>query len=603
MSINPNPNTIIKINTTKAINAVLPQYLRTFAICSVGDTNMDIGALRMVSQSDYMQYMNPKITNNYTKRWLESFFSNSIGKFALLIELGSETTTITYPMLERLDLTQSLELETTQQLAMTLSGDYTYSIGYKNGDFDSKNIFSIDFNSNHFTIKPIKKGIGYLQVIASGSDISTTTFILKVTIKEPLPFDISNSIFEFNASSDSDVSGVTERKYVFNIPQGKFNAVLVKDDNSEVSSGDPILTKSSNLLTIKSGANIGDYLLKITTPATNDYMQYEIIYKVVVKASERPLSETPQEPNISRIATIQEDFSNVNISELRYESISFVDILKQIISESTDLRAYKYSVPRAVLSHDDFPALVDMYSQINSSCYFSGEVIKNADPNFDSAFVKLKTKKGFFGVYNNCINNAILDGAITGIMASNSYDISANNLMSPLNYKIVNCSFEEVKKAFTDKLTDAPVSWCGYQAGQKVLMGGRYADNTFFDYWYSYDNVKESIIANTTAFMIKSVNNKNSAIAYNQAGIKNIAMSIENTLNTCVDLGYINQFGEYLDSETKEIKNVGKLKMIAFEDYIKLEPIKYEKGIYGGFSCFIRIGRFITQIEFDISLG
>ena len=43
MSNFPNPSVIININTSKTITAQKPQYLRTFAICSCGDTTLKAG--------------------------------------------------------------------------------------------------------------------------------------------------------------------------------------------------------------------------------------------------------------------------------------------------------------------------------------------------------------------------------------------------------------------------------------------------------------------------------------------------------------------------------------------------------------------------------
>lgn len=606
MSVYPNPNTIININTTKTITAEKPQYLRTFAICSSGDTNLKVGDCVFISPNDIETILNPLVTDNYTKKWLNSFFKHCIGKLALVIELGTENTTTTYPMLETLDLSQNLELEVGTDLSNTLKNKYNYTFGYQDDDLESKEVFTLNTENTKFDLRGLKSGNATLQVIASGSDISTTKFLLNVITKEKLQFNLDNRIFSFNSVVDTDQPETDVISRIYNITSNanKISVKLTKEDGSEIEENDPDVVLNGKSFTIESGKNTGKYKLTLICESDENTMYAESEFIVEVKPSKETLDNTEQDVSLKKKITEITRYNNRSIVETKYETLSYIDILKDYIQENKKIRAYKYSVSRKIMSHSDFIDLVDNYSKIDSSCYFSGETIKNQDPNTDPIFSKLKTKKAFFAVFNNCLNNNdILDGAITGIMASASYDITTSNAMSPLQFKYINLDFNQVSLSFSDKLTDSPASWIGYQAGQKVLFGARYCDYEFWDYWYSWDNVREIVISNVTTFIINATNVQNSAIRYNQNGITNISLNIENTLNNLITLGFITRYGEYLEQSTQELVNISKIGSIDFETYIKNNPDKYEKGVYDGYSCYIQIGRFIIQITFNINLG
>lgn len=605
MSNFPNPSVIININTSKTITAQKPQYLRTFAICSCGDTTLKVGESKLVSSSSYEEIMNKNVLDNYTKKWLASFFANCIGKMALIVECGTENTTITYPELSELKLTNNLEFDVGQELTNTFAGDYSYTFSYKDNDKESNKIFSINASNNTCTLRGLKAGVGYLKVVVSGKDISTTYFILKVNVKTPITWELDNKQFELNVKDDSqDPSDTTTKTYNVTTNAKSFNAVITKESGGEADENSPSVVVSGKSFVLNSGKEQGTFKLKITIQATENTMQTELEYSVKIVPKGQSLAGDNQIPPLRTVITEKTDTSDHSVIEYN-EKTSYVDILKNYIGENEKTRAYKYSVPRQMMANDTFLSLVEMYSKIDSSVYFSGETIRNADPNTDPVFVKLKSRKGFFGVYNNCTDsNNILDGGISGIMASNSYDISTNNQMSPLCFKYISFDFNKTTNTFNEILTDCPVTWIGYQAGQRVLFGGRYCDGEAWDYWYSWDNVRESVKVNVETFIINAINTlgKN-PLQYNKDGIKNISLNLELSLQECVTLGYINQFGESLDIATNTIKNVGKVAFIDFDNYIKSNPDDYAKGIYNGYSAFVQIGRFILQVSFNVNLG
>lgn len=599
----PNPSTIININTSKTITAQKPEYLRTFAICSCGDTNLKVGESKLVSSANYIDEMNQNVTDNYTKKWLESFFTHCIGKMALIVECGTENTSVVYPLLNELDITNNFEMEVGTSITNTFLAKYKYTFSYN--DNESNKIFKINANENECVLQGLSQGIGYLKVVVSGDDISTTYFVLKVVVKTPLTWSLNNTQFELNAKDENQDAKDTITK-TFNVTTNakSFEAKITKENNDEADENSPTIAISNNAFVIKSGKETGTFNVDITIPSTETTMQATITYKLKIVEKAQSLSTDTQDVALEKVITIKTDTSDHKVMQ-QNEKISYVDVLKNYINENEKTRAYKYSVPRKIMANEGFLSLIENFSKIDSSVYFSSETIRNADPNTDSEFMKLKSYKAFFAVYNNCSNsNNILDGAISGIMASNSYDISTNNQMSPLCFKYVSFDFNKVTNTFNQILTDCPVTWIGYQAGQKVLFGSRYCDGEAWDYWYSWDNVRESVKINVETFIINAVNTlgKN-PLQYNKDGIKNICLNLELSLQECVSLGYINQFGESLDITTNTINNIGKVAFIDFDTYIKSNPDDYSKGIYNGYSAYVQIGRFILQISFNVNLG
>ena len=595
----PNPSILININTSKTITARKPEYLRTFAICSCGDTNLKIGNSQLVSLNDYETILKPEVQDNYTKKWLVSFFKNCIGKMALVIECGTQNSTITYPAYQNLQLQNQLECEVGESLQNAFTNDYNYTFAYNDNDTESNKLFDLNANSKDFTITGKKAGIGFLKVTVSGKDISTTYFILKVKIKNKIEFSLNSSL-ELNVKTDTPKqSDIIQKTLNINTNATILNATILNATNES-----PTLVLQNNQLLIQSGTQAGEFDLKIQTQASDTLMQATILYKVKIIASGQVVSQDVPKPKITTEITETTDLSNFKVLE-KNEVLGNVDVLKNYIKEAKKTRAYKYSVPRIIMSNESFLDLVATYSLIDSSTYFSGETQKGIDPNQDPIFTKLKSYKGFLGVFNNCEQpNDILDGGLTGVMASSAYDISLTTQMSPLCFKYISFNFNKVSNSFNEILTNAPVSWVGYQASKKVIFGGRYCDGEMWDYWYSWDNVRESVKSNVESFIINSVNTlgKN-PLSYDKSGIANIALNLQLSLENCVNLGFINQFGERLNIETNQIENKGKIGFIDFDTYIKSEPDDYTKGIYKGYSAFVRIGRFILQISFNVNIG
>lgn len=595
----PNPSVLININTSKTITAQKPEYLRTFAICSCGDTNLDVGDSKLVSLNDYEAILKPEIQNNYTKKWLASFFKNCVGKMALVIECGTQNSTILYPPYQNLQLQNQLECEVGETLQNAFTNDYNYTFAYNDNDTESNKLFNLNINNKEFTITGKKAGTGFLKVTVSGKDISTTYFILKVKIKDKIRFSLDSSL-ELNVKTDvQNQTSIIQKNVNINTNATILNATILNATNES-----PSCVLQNNQLIIQSGTQTGEFDLKIQTQASDTLMQAYILYKVKIIASGQVISQDVPNPKITTEITEITDLSNFKVLE-KNEVLGNVDVLKNYIKEAKKTRAYKYSVPRVIMANESFLDLVSTYSLIDSSTYFSGETQKGIDPNQDPIFTKLKSFKGFFGVFNNCESpNDILDGGLTGIMSSSAYDISLTTQMSPLCFKYISFNFNKVSNSFNEILTNAPVSWVSYQAGKKVIFGGRYCDGEMWDYWYSWDNVRESVKSNVETFIINSVNTlgKN-PLSYDKSGIANIALNLQLSLENCVNLGFINQFGERLNIETNQIENKGKIGFIDFDTYIKSEPDDYAKGIYKGYSAFVRIGRFILQISFNVNIG
>ncbi len=383
----PNPQYIVKINTTRTIAPTMPEYLRTFAICSCGDTTLEVGKSQLVSQANYEDILNKNVSDNYTKKWLTSFFKNCIGKMALVVECGTSNTTEVMPEITELNIeSKGLELEVGKSLQNTFDSKYNYTFGYADDDINSKNIFEINSESNQCELKGLKQGVGKLKVTLSGNDVSTTYFILEVLVKSPLVFDINIKIFDFNiAGTTANENDKTSRNYQVS-ENTNFTCEILKEDGSVADNGSPSVEVNGNSFVITTNTLTGNFKLKITANASANNMETILQYPILVKASGESLENTEQTPSVYTEITAITDISNHKVSEVKAKT-SYIDVIKEYIAEEKETRAYKYSVPRQIMAHKDFLSLVETYSQVDSSVYFSGETIKNADPNTDAVFI------------------------------------------------------------------------------------------------------------------------------------------------------------------------------------------------------------------------
>lgn len=265
--------------------------------------------------------------------------------------------------------------------------------------------------------------------------------------------------------------------------------------------------------------------------------------------------------------------------------------------------AWMYVLPSTLLNDAYLKTLLTKYSNTTSQTYFMGTLDNLPDSStwFNSYG---KGQKSLWANYNNLSDsNASINGVMAGIMASASYDISSGNRMSPFNHKRTPNQANVLSKADVTSITNAPANFCGLVSGEKCALNGRFADGKEFSYWFSGDSIQNIVTGEMNKLVVDSANIPNSPLTFNNLGISIAEGRIITALESCQALGYIDTFGSMQDPVSKRILNQGSIASIDAETFITQNPTKYESGIYDGFSAFIRIQRYIAQIQFNVTFG
>lgn len=276
--------------------------------------------------------------------------------------------------------------------------------------------------------------------------------------------------------------------------------------------------------------------------------------------------------------------------------------LDTFISGGT-FRCYNYSLPSALYADNYLGTLLTKYSQAGSGVYFSA-VLPAKNPSSETYFSQWSGKKCFMGYYPSISDtNLNIDGLISGIKASRAFDVGISNRLSPLEGKYTNTASISIDQEILVDISTSNVCLTMQQGGQNVVVNAKYADGRPFSYWYAVDKLKSLLEANFVALKHNASNTPNSAIPYSDGGIQTIKQNLITTLTTATDMGLVNQFAESYDLATNTPVNRDELKSIPFAEYIAGNPQDYENSTYNGLSGWVQIQRFISKIQFDVTLG
>lgn len=276
--------------------------------------------------------------------------------------------------------------------------------------------------------------------------------------------------------------------------------------------------------------------------------------------------------------------------------------LKDFIDNGNS-RNYIYALPKEFYEFSGTSAFTKGYINTNSKQYFALEIPVSAVS--DGSLAKYEGQKSVLAIVSNGsdeTNNAV--GAILGKFASAQFDISSSLKASPLNYKFLSgFSFTELSSSVQRALIQANVSYVSSKAGNTLIMNGRCMDSRPFDYWYQWDLTAFAIETSVISLILNGVNNPNYVIQYNQNGIDTITSSVTATLNNQISQGCVTEFGATFNSATNSLENIGYIVAIDYYSYIAAMPENYQNEIYGGISFYLRIGRYIRQVELNVTLN
>lgn len=283
------------------------------------------------------------------------------------------------------------------------------------------------------------------------------------------------------------------------------------------------------------------------------------------------------------------------------------EIGKLVFNKENDTTASSLDFNETVTGKTDtsFIKLLTEFDNIDKENMFFLTLPKTEDPNASSNFSYFKGLKSVHLVSNNTDKDTINStAAVVGITASNIFDISSSTPASSLNYKQVK-SYAPITRSASQKnqLIQSSVTLIDTLASNTVLLNGRQMDGQPWDYYYYWYLTKLEVQSKITTLLLNGANNPTAAVGFDQDGIDTIHANIVSKLQELQDLGVITNFAQSYDSSSGEFTGLDDIVCPNYYEYIVSNPDDYANEILTGISCYIQIGKFIRQVQWNVTLG
>lgn len=207
-------------------------------------------------------------------------------------------------------------------------------------------------------------------------------------------------------------------------------------------------------------------------------------------------------------------------------------------------------------------------------------------------------------IVSNSIENTNLSlvGVVVGKEASSYFDLSSDNPSSPLNFKTISgVTPIPIPLPAKKLLIQNGITFADEMAGQVVIMNGRQMDGKPWEYYYNYYHIEFELKKKLSLLILNGVNNPVSALKYDQDGIDTIKANILSVLESEVALGTLTAYGKSWDSNTNSFVGQSEVTAPEFYSYIAANPENYANEIIGGFKMYLQIGKFVKQIEINVT--
>lgn len=253
----------------------------------------------------------------------------------------------------------------------------------------------------------------------------------------------------------------------------------------------------------------------------------------------------------------------------------------------------------------DFPKLLLEWNDISKENIFFLNMPKLEDPAASDNFPYFKGLSALMLVANNCESETFDTAALVcGKTANSIFDISSSTPATALNYKQVDgVNPYEYNSAMKTSLIDTPATFVSNMAGNNVILNGLCADGKAWDYYYYWWLTEYRVHSKVTTLLLNGANNPVSAIKFNQDGIDTISSNIVAVLKEAQEQGVITNFAKSYDQATGTFTDSGSIVAPTYYEYIRDYPDEYAKEVLGGISCYIQIGKFVRQVQWNVSLG
>lgn len=280
---------------------------------------------------------------------------------------------------------------------------------------------------------------------------------------------------------------------------------------------------------------------------------------------------------------------------------------KITFNEASGTTASSISFTKTIAGKEDtsFAKLAAEWSDISKENIFLLPYPQNEDPTASTNWQNFKGLASILPVANNCQTSVFETAAmVLGKAANTIFDISETNPASPLNFKALSGSTpQEYNATMKQNLIQAPITFVSALAGQNVILSGLCADGKPWEWYYYWYLTEFRVYEKITTLLLNGVNNPVSAVKFNQDGIDTIHSNIVSVLDECRDLGVITDFAQSYDSATGSLSGSGEIVAPNYYEYIAAYPQDYADEVLKGISCYIQIGKFIRQVQWNVTLG
>lgn len=254
---------------------------------------------------------------------------------------------------------------------------------------------------------------------------------------------------------------------------------------------------------------------------------------------------------------------------------------------------------------DSFAKLAAEWSDISKENIFLLPYPQLEDPAASSNWQNFVGKASILPVANNCQTSVFETAAmVLGKTANSIFDVSETNPASSLNYKVLSGSTpQEYNATMKQSLIQAPITFVSALAGQNVILNGLCADGKPWEWYYYWYLAEFRVYSKITTLLLNGANNPVSAVKFDQNGIDTIHANIVSVLDECKDLGIVTNFAKSYDSATGTLEESGEITCPNYYEYIAAYPQDYANEVLKGISCYIQIGKFIRQVQWNVTLG
>ena len=309
------------------------------------------------------------------------------------------------------------------------------------------------------------------------------------------------------------------------------------------------------------------------------------------------LAEGANKDNFPVSATLTDKTKNAQIGVIKFNHADQTGA-----AEATTAINYTSSYSTQDLS---FVKLAQLYNDIMKEVLFFLPSPKTEDPSLSTSDRYYNDLKSVMTVKNNTQleDTQEVTSAIVGITASNLFDIKLTMPGSSLNYKKVGITPYNYTKSMKQTLINTPYTFVDTLAGGNVVLNARMRDGKPWEFYYFWYLTNFNVTNKISSLILNGQNNPVSAVRFNQNGIDTIHSNIVAVLNNMVALGVLTTFAQGYDQSTGEFTKEGDIVVPNYYEFIKENPKDYENEILSGISCYLQIGKFVRQVQWNVTLG